>query len=155
MDISLSKEIDAPAAFVFQAVTDFERFEKVAIARGVKVHRRAAPSDAVAGPVWDVQFLFHGKALDLTLAVTDLMAPDHLVMSVLAKSFKGRAMCQLSPRETEKTQMTLSFMFEGQTLSGRLFLKALEVTKATMEQKIAKRMADFARETESAYRATV
>lgn len=155
MDFSLSKEIDAPAAFVFQAVTDFEPFETAAIARGVKVHRRGAQSDAAAGPIWDIRFLFHGKSLDLTLEVTDLVAPDHLVMAITAKSFKGRAMCRLSPGETEMTEMTLSFMFEGQTLSGRLFLKALEVTKATMEQKIAKRMADFAQETESDYRTTV
>ena len=74
--------------------------------------------------------------------------------SIVAKSFRGQAICQLSACEAHKTRMTLSFMFEGQTLSGRLFLKALDVTKAALEQKIAARMANFAQETERDYRST-
>ena len=152
MEFSLSQEIDAPAAFVFQAVTEFERFEQAAVARGVTVQRRAASSVEAPGPVWDINFLFHGKALELTLEITEQTAPDRLVASILAKSFRGQAVCQLSSWETHKTRMTLSFMFEGQTLSGRLFLKALDVTKAALEQKIAARMANFAQETERDYR---
>lgn len=149
MNISLSKEIEAPTAFVFDAVSDFEQFEQAAIARGVKVHRHGAPN-----PIWDVEFQFHGKALDLTLEVTEQAPPDRLAASILAKSFRGRAMCLLTTCEAKKTQLTLKFAFEGQTLSGRLFLKALDVTKAALEQKIAARMADFAQKTERAYRST-
>ena len=64
MEFSLSQEIDAPAAFVFQAVTEFERFEKAAVARGVTVQRRAASSDEGPGPVWDINFLFHARRLN-------------------------------------------------------------------------------------------
>lgn len=152
MDFSLSKEINAPVAFVFQAVTEFEQFEAAAIGRGVKVQRRSAPSDTAPGPIWDIQFAFHGKALDLTLEVTEQTAPDLLAASIVAKSFKGRATCQLTECAPEQTRMTLRFLFEGQTLSGRLFLKALDVTKPAMEQKIATRMADFAQKTEIDYR---
>lgn len=153
MKLFITKEIGAPVAFVFEAITEFERFEAAAVARGVKVDRRATGLEEGANPVWDIQFSMHGKALDLSLEVSERAAPHDLAASIVSKSFRGNAECHLSECGDNKTHLALTFAFQGETLAGRLFLKTLDVTKAALQQKIEARVTAFATEVESDYRA--
>ena len=62
MKLSTREDIEAPIAYVFQRVSDFERFERRAMRQGADVSRRAEGLVEI-GMIWDIAFEFRGRSL--------------------------------------------------------------------------------------------
>ena len=79
MNFTTHKDIDAPIAFVFERVSNFDSYERQALRRGAEVAR--VDSGVVrVGSAWDVAFTFRGKDRKLRATVAEITAPERMAV---------------------------------------------------------------------------
>ena len=73
MKLSTREDIDAPLDTVFEAVTNFDGFERQLLRRGIDVTRDDRQPTDVPGACWNARFPWRGRTHDLeaTLVAVD------------------------------------------------------------------------------------
>ena len=70
MKLSSRQDINAPAAFVFTALADFEAWERAAMRRGADVERTDKANRDGSGRSWLIRFTYRGKARRIAVQLT-------------------------------------------------------------------------------------
>lgn len=150
MKFSTREDIDAPIDHVFQAVTDFEAYERQALRRGADV-KRLDDGPVKVGSTWDVAFSFRGKERQVkaTLAAMD---PQGLKVEAVSPNLEGETLVELVPLSPQRTRLAIGIDMRAKTLTARLMLQSLKLAKASLNQRFKKRVADFAEDTEARYK---
>ncbi len=71
MQFSAREDIEAPIHSVFDMVADFDRFERMAMRRGVDVRRTTGGVAPSAGMAWETEFKLRGKPRQMSVLLTD------------------------------------------------------------------------------------
>ena len=155
MKFSTREDVDAPIADVFEALCDFDAFERAAMRRGAEVTRKVEPEGSGLGAKWDVALVMRGKAREITLEVTDAREPEFLTVSMTSKSFLGSLGVELIALSRSKTRMVIGFEVRPQNLSARVLVQSAKLTKPKLDAKFRDRVALQVREMESRLQARV
>jgi len=116
MKFSTREDIEAPADFVFGAVSDFAAFERQALRRGADV-RRVDQGPVVVGSAWDIAFQFRNKDRRMRATVTTLDAPNALVVDSVASGIDGITKVELVALSPKRTRIAVSIELSAKKLA--------------------------------------
>ncbi len=148
MKFSTREDIAAPIERVFDALSDFPRFEREILRRGASVSRIDTLERPGPGMCWISRFTFRGKPREVRSELAEYHPSESLRLLSRVDGLEGVmsvALVQLSPRQT---RMFLDLELKPATLSARLFLQSLRLAKATLTRRFKSGTQDFARHIE-------
>lgn len=152
MKLTSRQDIEAPAAFVFAALKDFEAWERAALRRGADVARTDKLRDVVPGLSWLVKFGYRGKERRLSLRLTNLEQPTTIGFSGNGASLDGLAGFDLMELAARRTRLSVTLDLKPRTIGARLVLQSLRLAKTRLNRRFADRVAQVCTEIESRYR---
>ena len=152
MKLTSRQDIEAPVAFVFAALKDFEAWERAALRRGADVARTDKLRDVVPGLSWLVKFTYRGKERRLALRLTNLEHPTTIKFAGNGTSLDGLADFDLMALAARRTRLSVTVDLKPRSVGARLVLQSLRLAKAWLNRRFAGRVAQVCTEIETRYR---
>ena len=152
MKLTSRQDIEAPIAFVFDALTDFEAWERAALRRGAEVARTDAFRNIGPGLTWMIKFAYRGRQRRLALRLTDLEQPTLLGFSGVGASLDGQAGIDLMELASRRTRLSVTLDIRPKTIGARLVLQSMRIAKARLNRRFADRIGQLCTEIETRYR---
>lgn len=153
MKFTSKEDIEAPIDAVFNAVSNFDNIERSALRRGAKVQRVDRKTHASTTMAWDVGFTFRGKKRDMLVELTDLEAPNRLLVQSLSGGLEGEVYVDLVALSKNRTRMTIELEVQPKSLSARLMVQSLRLAKTKLTKRFRIKVAGFATDIEDRYKA--
>lgn len=144
MKLSTREDIEAPIARVFQALTDFDYWERAAMRRGADILRLTTATDPAPGMQWQVGFSYRGRPRKVTVHLDSLVPATAMAFSGLSPSIEGELQIDLVEMSPHRTRMALALEMRPRTLAARLFLQSLKLAKGRIDKRFKTRAADLA-----------
>lgn len=154
MKFSTREDIDAPIDHVFARVSDFTGFERAALRRGAEVTRADRLAQPGPGMVWKIAFDWRHKRRQLVAELVEFRPPNRQQFDFDAKSLRGTLGVELIAMSPRRTRVVVELEFRPKTLTARLIVQSLRMTRARQTARFRQRVADLAREIESGYSST-
>jgi carbon monoxide dehydrogenase subunit G len=154
MKITTRQDIEAPVAFVFESLKDFDYWERAAMRRGADVTHTNDPDAAGPGLAWAIRFPFRGKDRKMTLQLTSMEAPGQMGFAAGGGSFEGTAVVDLLALGSRRTRLSMTAEVKPKGLAARLVLQSLKLARGRMQGRADKRVAAIAADIEERFRAS-
>jgi hypothetical protein len=145
MQFSSKEDIEAPADAVFAMLSEFERFERMAVRRGVEVERLQDPGAPAVGMAWHALFRLRGKPRDAQITLDFYEPPEAMRFVTRAKGVEGFLELELVALSPRRTRMAVILNLKPRTISGRLLIQSLKLTKANLTKRFKLKVADYAK----------
>lgn len=144
MKFSAREDVDASIDEVFEAVSDFDAFERRMLRRGIDITRdETIPLDKV-GAHWKAQFSWRGRAYDVAAKLAALEPGTGYVIESQSNGIDALAAVDLVSLSKARTRMFVSLELKPTTLSSRLFVQSLRLAKGNLTRRFKSRVAEFA-----------
>lgn len=145
MKFSTREDINAPIDRVFQALTDFEGFERSAMRRGADVQRTDRLAAPGVGMTWDVGFRMRGRQRHLALEMGRFDVPNEMIIVAKSTGLNGMFAIELMALSRHRTRMTVGLELSPVNLSARLLVQSLKLAKASLTKRFKLRVAEYVR----------
>ncbi|MES2665110.1 MAG: SRPBCC family protein [Pseudomonadota bacterium] len=152
MRLTTKQDIEAPAAFVFAVMTDFDTWERAAMRRGAEVTRTDTLRQPGIGMAWRVKFDFRGRARVLALKFTEVDPGNRLAFTGDAPTVGGDAVVELMELSTRRTRVTVTTEIKPKTLAARLFVQSMKLAKAKIQRRFEARVGQIAADIDDRYK---
>jgi carbon monoxide dehydrogenase subunit G len=152
MKLTSRQDIEAPLAFVFDALKDFEAWERAALRRGAEVARTDVLQSKVPGLSWMIKFVYRGRQRRLALRLTDLERPTMMAFSGVGTSLDGVAGIDLIELAARRTRLSVTLDVRPRTIGARLLLQSMRLANTRLNRRFADRVGQICLEIESRYR---
>lgn len=149
MKFSSYEDIEAPIAFVFDAVTDIAGFERAALRRGVDLKRLDALTVPGPGMSWDVAFRFRGKKRKLIADIIGFQHPELIEFSAVSTSFELTLLASTMALSRRRTRLTMALDLRPRSLGARLMLQSVKLGRGNLKRKFADRVRTFSQDIET------
>lgn len=146
MEFTTKQDIDAPAGYVFDCLSDFENFEKAALRRGADVQRVDEAQTLGQGAKWRAQFNFRHKPREIMVELTEYQPSDQATYQAKGQGIEATMKIELIPMSKTRTRMVTTVGMEAKTLSARLLLQSLKLAKGQIGKRFDGAMADYAKQ---------
>ncbi|MGV6803045.1 MAG: SRPBCC family protein [Ruegeria sp.] len=151
MQFSAREDIQAPIEAVFDMMADFERFERMAMRRGVDVRRTVEVPKPQVGACWTAVFSVRGKPRHVSIELSDYERPGVMRFVSVSKGMSGLTTIELLPLSPRHTRLSIEMSLAARTLPARLLLQSLKLGKSRFRRLFQLRLNEFAREMEERY----
>lgn len=144
MKFSTREDIEAPIAFVFAQLSDFEALERAAMRRGAEVIRLDRRPEPGPGMAWSIDFRWRGR--DRKLLVDLRRYEPDIALQSAAESTGYNAVLDLSfaAMSRQRTRIGVEIDLRPRNLSSRLILQSMKLGKATLDRKLKNRVRHLA-----------
>lgn len=153
MKFSTKEDIGAPIGQVFDALSDFDGFERAALRRGADVQRTDALSTPAAGMGWTAKFSYRGRARQVDIRLDRFDRPTLLAFSGASSQAEGTLVLELMELSRNRTRLTVGLEVRPKTITARLFIQSLKLAKARVKKRFDARVKAFALDLEGRNRA--
>lgn len=144
MKFSAREDIDAPIESVFEAVSDFDAFERRMLRRGVDIVRDdVAPLDQV-GVCWKAKFSWRGRMYDVDAELVTLNPGEGYCIESRSSGIECLGNVELVALSKTRTRMFVSLDLKPVTLSARLLVQSLRLAKSNLSRRFKVRVHEFA-----------
>lgn len=144
MKFSAREDIDAPIETVFEAVSDFDAFERRMLRRGVDITRdETVPIDRV-GARWKAHFTWRGRSYDVDAELVSLEPGVSYAIESLSNGIETMATVDLVALSKTRTRLFVSLDLIPKTFSARLLVQSLRLAKGNLSRKFKTRVSEFA-----------
>jgi uncharacterized protein YndB with AHSA1/START domain len=145
MKFSAREDIEAPIESVFDAVSDFDAFERRMLRRGVDIVRDdVAPLDQV-GACWKARFSWRGRVYDVDAELVALEPGEGYTIESRSNGVECIGVVDLVALSKSRTRMFVSIDLKPMTLSARLLVQSLRLAKGNLSRRFKMRVHEFAR----------
>ena len=151
MEFSTKTDIEAPAEYVFDCLSDFQSFEKAALRRGADVQRVDDNAELGLGAQWRAEFSFRDKAREVMVELIEYQSPELATYKATGQGIEATMRIELIPMSKDLTRMTATVSMEAKSLSARLLLQSLKLAKGQIGKRFEGMMTDYARQLEGRY----
>lgn len=145
MKFSTREDISAPISDVFEALTDFETFERAALRRGVEVMRVDDLTENGVGQTWHAEFRFRGRQRTLTATVSEFRPPQLAVVKSQSGGLLAEVTIELVALSAKDTRIFLQFDMRPNTFTARVFIQSLRLSKAALNRRFKNSVANYVR----------
>lgn len=152
MKLTSRQDIEAPVAFVFAALKDFDAWERAALRRGADVERTDKLRDVKPGLSWLVKFAYRGKERQLALRLTSLEQSAMIGFSGNGASLDGLANLDLMALAARRTRLSVTVDLKPKSIGARLVLQSLRLAKTRINRRFSDRIGQVCSDIESRYR---
>lgn len=153
MKLNAKEDVEAPIAFVFATLIDFDTWERSAMRRGADVVRNDRLTEPGPGMGWDVGFDYREKRRRISLSVMDWTLGQKLQIAVTSAPAEGEVVIELSEMGPKRTRMSVIAEAKPRTIAAKLVVQSLRLAKAKVSRKYGVRVAQLAAEIEDRFRA--
>ncbi len=144
MKLSTREDIEAPIGKVYAAVTDFESFERQMLRRGIDVSRDENCPPPNVGARWQAQIKWRKRQHDVEAELVSVDPGDGYAIESRGSGIVCLAVVDLIPLSKSRTRLLVSVDLKPTTLSSRLFIQSLRLTKGSLTRRFKQRIARFA-----------
>ena len=149
MKLSTREDIEAPIDAVFDHLSDFPHFERLAVRHGASVRRLVGPDVLGKGAKWEASFRFRGRQREMEIEVVEFERPERLVFLGNSKNLSTVFSIELVSFSPNRTRMNVVLDSKPKTLPTRLMMQSLKVARTKVTKRFKLRIADFARSMEA------
>lgn len=153
MKFSARQDIEAPAAYVYAALTDFEAWERAAMRRGAEVSRTSPTGAAQAELAWQVLFEYRGKRRNMQLKLVSMTAPSNIQFAAHSPALDASLIIEIIEMSARRSRIGVTTNVAPLTLTAKLFIQSLRLARARVDRKYFLRIAQMAGDIEQRYRA--
>ncbi len=149
MKFSTREDIEAPAEEVFRAISDFRRFERLALRHGIEVQRagRMLP-DGTRRLAWQVDYPFRGRRRSLAVELAECEAPERLVFTGRSEAIRSELAIVITALPRERCRMGVQLDMRPRSIPARLFIQSLKLIKPRLTRRFRRRVRRFVRNLE-------
>ena len=144
MKFSTREDIEAPIEAVYKAVTDFDRFERQLLGRGISVQRDDAVPAHECGARWHSEFAWRGRQHKLDAELVAIEPHDGYAIESRTGGLVCMGVVDLVPLSKARTRLFVSIELKPTTLSSRLFVQSLRLAKSSLNRRFKSRVASLA-----------
>ena len=144
MKFSTREDIDAPVETVYQAVTDFDGFERQILRRGIDLTRDETRPPDVIGARWNANFKWRGRPQDLEAELVSIEPNEGYAIESRTGGIVCMGVVDLVSLSKARTRMFVSLDLKPTTLSAKLLVQSLRLAKGSLSRRFKMRVADFA-----------
>ena len=155
MKFSAKEDIEAPIEYVFDALSDFESFERSAMRRGAEVERIDALAVPGVGAQWEIGFQMRGKPRLMHLELVEYDCPDAMAFHSKSGGLGGALDVELVAMSRKRTRLSMEIELKPQTLAARLMVQSFKFARGNLNKRFHLKAAEFAKELEDRYRRIV
>ena len=155
MKLLRNEDVEAPVAFVYEALSDFNHWERAAMRRGADVSRLDTLAVPGPGMTWNVGFDMRGRRRIIDLRLVQLDPRQALAFTGKGTSLEGRALLELVEMGPKRTRIAISVEIGARTLAARLLLQSLKFAGAKVNRSFEARTTQLAEDIEGRYRRSV
>lgn len=145
MRFTTREDVAATPEHVFSMLTDFEAFEREVLRRGADVTKTGDHSQAGAGQGWVIDFTYRGRARKLVSELERFEPGRALLAEGKIAGLSGTLLFDLVPLSPKLTRLTVDLDMKPNTLSARLFVQSLKLTKGLLMKRYRGRVKRLAR----------
>ena len=145
MKFSAREDIAAPIDQVFDALCDFEGFERQAMRRGADVQRVDPLTQPGVGMRWNVAFDMRGRRRKATVNLVQFDAPNEMRFDLKSNNLDGTFNVELLALSRSRTRMAIALDITPLNLAARLLVQSLKLAKANLTKRFKLRVADYAK----------
>lgn len=148
MKFKSKEDLDVPIAQVFDMIADFERHERSAMRRGVKIKRLDSLEAPGLGAKWDIGFQMRGRERQAEVEVTGFDRPNEMTFEAQIQGLDSTVEVVLVPLSKTRTRLNVVGTLKPKTLSARLMVQSLKLAKKNISKRFNKKLAGLARDME-------
>lgn len=148
MKFSTREDIEAPADAVFDALSDFARFEQTAAGRGADVARLDPLAAVAPGLGWSIRVPVRGRMRRVLCEMTGFDRPSRLAFNAESKGFLMELKLRLVVLSEARTRLGVEFEIRPRGLTSRLLLQSARINKASYERRFEARVQKLAADIE-------
>ena len=151
MEFSSKEDIEAPIDAVFQAISEFETFERQVIRRGVELQRTGNLERPEAGLQWQAEFEMRGKPRTMHVELAHYAPASEMRFAGKGAGLQGAFDLELISLSPRRTRMSVNLSMEANSLAARLFLQSLKLARNNLNKRFRLKVADYAKQVEDRY----
>ncbi|NPD14360.1 SRPBCC family protein [Xinfangfangia sp. D13-10-4-6] len=136
MNFRAKKDIEAPLDFVWQQLTDFPQYERMAVRRGAEVERVDHLRTPGAGMGWRIRFAYKNKPRKVLLRVVEMSVNQALDFDLDSPSVAGGIRVELLELSPRLTRISLAAEIRPKTLAARLLIQSLRLVKGRTQRRL-------------------
>ena len=144
MKLSTREDIDAPIGTVYDAVTDFDGFERQLLRRGIDVTRDETQPTDVPGVCWQAQFPWRGRPHDLEAELVEIDTGQGYAIESRTGGIVCMGVVDLVALSRSRTRLFVSLDLKPTTISSRLIVQSLKLAKGSLGRRFKSRVSEFA-----------
>ena len=144
MKLSTREDIDAPIDRVYEHASDFDAFERLLLRRGVEIARDESCPPPNPGARWEADFEWRGRQQHAKAELVSVEPGSGYAIESKISGVKCLAVVDLVALSKSRTRMFVSFDLRPTTLSSRVFLQTLKLTKGSLTKRFKERVSAFA-----------
>lgn len=149
MKFTTREDIEAPIEQVFEALTNFEGYERQALRRGATVSRTDGLTQPGVGMGWEVTFVFRERKRDMNISVVTYDPSNEMAVKLVSSGIDGGMRAELLALSRNRTRLNVEAEMQAQNLSARLLIQSLKLARGNLNKRFAVRVADFAQDIEN------
>jgi len=149
MKLATKKDIEAPIAKVWAALSDYEAWERSAMRRGVDVERTDKLTKPGPGMSWTARFAYRARTRKADMRLTEMTGPGLLAFTLASDAVDVAAKVELIEMSARRTRMHLTSEVKPRSLGARLFLQSLRLARAKVDRKFDAKVGQLALELET------
>ncbi len=152
MKLVRNQDVEAPVAFVYDALCDFDHWERVALRRGAEVTRLDTLAVPGPGMKWNIGFDFRNRRRTVDLRLVTLDPGQTLAFAGQGKSMNGTALLDLVEMGPKRTRIAITVEVEARTLAARMLLQSLKFATARVNRAFEARTTQLATDLQERFR---
>ncbi|WBU57743.1 hypothetical protein [Paracoccus sediminicola] len=141
MKFSTRTDKEITAERLFEAVSDFDRIERILMRRGLSVTR--VNNAAEGARAWDLAFDWRGQRRELRLVLVQFDRPEHLALSGQSAPFDLRIDMSVVAPSRQKSRLIFELEVKPRHMRARLALQTAKLGKAQIDRKFAEKVRSF------------
>ena len=149
MKLATKKDIEAPIAKVWAALSDYEAWERSAMRRGVDVERTDKLTKPGPGMSWTSRFAYRARTRKADMKLTEMTGPGLLAFTLASDAVDVATKVELIEMSARRTRMHLTAEVKPRSLGARLFLQSLRLARAKVARKFDAKVGQLALELET------
>lgn len=145
MKLTAREDITAPIAQVYNQLIDARALENGILRRGGDMRRSGNANILVQGEELSTRFGFRGRKRDVTAVMRELRAPEHIVIDARSGGMEIVSVLNLVALSPHQTRIDMSTNLKPKTLSARLLVQSLKLTRGTVDRRLRRRFRELAK----------
>lgn len=153
MKLSARSDIDAPIDAVFAQILNAAAYERGAARRGAQLVRSGTGPELVQGEKLDTSFQYRGRQRNVSAEIRTLKPAEQIIIDARTGGLDVVSVVNLVALSPRRTRLDTDINLKPQTLSARLVVQSLKLTRGSIERRLKKRFQEIARTIETRCRA--
>ena len=144
MKFSTREDIDRPIDDVYAFMADFDVFEDRIRERGITVSRKPGVAPPDLGAAWQAPVEWRGRRYEVDATLVNVEPGVGYAVESKVGGVESLAVVDLVALAKSKTRMFVSLELTPTTLSSRIMIQSLKLTKGSLTKRFKSRVATLA-----------